>query len=431
MIMDCNTFKNKVTDLFDKSVDMQTQAECNSHMAGCPECRAYYDELRETFALLQLRETPAADRIDRSPRRHTLWRPAAAAAVFLLGFVLGWSHLFSTPAVAESVRTAYFDQGIRSVRNVGSFRMDAYIRTAPQENMAHLDPALPFVKTDIRLLKQNGNVFYRVEKDGGRTVVSDGETQYMWIPGMQYFKGGLSANFLENFSNLIFPERLLAMQKSAIELSERNKVTRSETDSTVVLTFEGQEKSRNLQELLTAGRLPDCRVIAENTFSKNDGLLRAVKLWIVAEGRKTLLLRIDNIQYNVLLNKSDIVRLPDVPAAEWVDVAQPATVTGKRLARLQRENAQQAAERILRALITGDQTLAEEALVNYKSLFATLSQGMKGCSVSDFEVREDSASYRGVYVFYILTTPEGEKQQRHLSLRNDNEQHIWVLDGGL
>ena len=431
MIMDCNTFKNKVADLFDKSVDMQTQAECNSHMAGCPECKAYYDELRETFALLQLRETPAADRIDRQPRRLALWRPVAAAAVFLLGFVLGLSHLFSTPAVAESVRTVCFDQGIRSVRNVGSFRMDAYIRTAPQENMAYLDPALPFVKTDIRMLKQNDSVFFRVEKEGGRTVVSDGDAQYMWIPEMGYYKGSLFVNFLENFSNLIFPEQLLAMQKSAIELSEENKVTRSETDSTVVLTFEGKEKSRNLQELLTAGRLSDCRVIAENKFSKNDGLLRSVKLWIVAEGRKTLMLRIDNIRYNVMQSKSDIMRLPDVPATEWVDVERQETVTGKRLARLQRETAQQAAERILRALISGNQTLAAEALVNYKSLFATLSQGMKDCRVSDFEVREDTASYRGVYVFYILTTPEGEKQQRHLSLTNDNEQHIWVLDGGL
>ena len=51
--MKCNEFKEKVADLFDKTIDMQTQAELDEHMKSCPECKAYYDELRETFDMLQ------------------------------------------------------------------------------------------------------------------------------------------------------------------------------------------------------------------------------------------------------------------------------------------------------------------------------------------------------------------------------------------
>ena len=51
--MNCKEFREKVAELFDKTIDMQTERECNEHMAHCPECKAYYKELQETYALLQ------------------------------------------------------------------------------------------------------------------------------------------------------------------------------------------------------------------------------------------------------------------------------------------------------------------------------------------------------------------------------------------
>lgn len=47
--MNCKEFKDKVVDLFDTTIDMQTKAECKAHMAECPECKAYYEELAEAF----------------------------------------------------------------------------------------------------------------------------------------------------------------------------------------------------------------------------------------------------------------------------------------------------------------------------------------------------------------------------------------------
>ena len=42
--MNCDEFRNKVADLFDTTIDMQTKAECNQHMAECAECRTYYED---------------------------------------------------------------------------------------------------------------------------------------------------------------------------------------------------------------------------------------------------------------------------------------------------------------------------------------------------------------------------------------------------
>ena len=219
--MNCNDFKNKVADLFDKNIDMHTKAQMNEHMANCHECKAYYDELRETFSMLQPKE---AANMSKAKTTHRLWHYAAAAAVFLFGFIIGWSHLFSTPAVADDTKLAFIRQSIQSVQNVGSFQMEVYARTTQQDNFAYFNPGLPFVKTDIQLLRQNDSLFYRVEKANGRTVVSDGREQYMWIPNSLYIKGSQETNFLEHFTNLMFPERLLAMQESAIALSKENNV---------------------------------------------------------------------------------------------------------------------------------------------------------------------------------------------------------------
>lgn len=422
--MNCNDFKEKVVDLFDKDIDMQAQAQLREHMANCHDCKAYYDELRKTFNILQPLDTA---NIRKTKITHRLWRYAVAVAIFLFGFVIGWNHLFSTPAVADDAKLTFLQQSIQSVQNVGSFQMEVYARTTQQENFATFDPAMPFVKIDIKLLRQNDFFFYRVEKANGRTVVSDGRNQYMWIPNVLYLKGSQESDFLEHFANLIFPERLLTIQKSAIKLSNENKMTQVESDSTIVLTVDGVEKNSDLRQLFETGKMDDCRLIVENTFTKNDGLLRFVKLWVIKDGKKNLLLHIDNIRYNVMLNKGEITRLP---TAKWTDITEQRATSSNRLKQLQNETPQQAAKRILNAIIADKDSQAAEALIYYKSILPQLIHKLKGCKVSAFETRKDS-SYVGVYVFYTLTTPEGNREKRHIAIRNDNEQHIWIVDGGL
>lgn len=422
--MNCNDFKEKVVDLFDKDIDMQAQAQLREHMANCHDCKAYYDDLRKTFNILQPMDTA---NIRKTKITHRLWRYAAAVAIFLFGFGIGWNHLFSTPAVADDAKLTFLQQSIQSVQNVGSFQMEVYARTTQQENFATFDPAMPFVKIDIKLLRQNDFLFYRVEKANGRTVVSDGRNQYMWIPNVLYLKGSQESDFLEHFANLIFPERLLTIQKSAIKLSNENKMTQVESDSTIVLTVDGVEKNSDLRQLFETGKMDDCRLIVENTFTKNDGLLRFVKLWVIKDGKKILLLHIDNIRYNVMLNKGEITRLP---TAEWTDITEQRATSSNRLKQLQNETPQQAAKRILNAIIADKDSQAAEALIYYKSILPQLIHKLKGCKVSAFETRKDS-SYVGVYVFYTLTTPEGNREKRHIAIRNDNEQHIWIVDGGL
>lgn len=473
--MTCNEFKDKVVELFDTQTNPQTATDCEAHMAECAACKAYYEELKAAFDALAPRAGAPEKTLDAAEKalsvtatmpvadekachgearkavlggtaepsgsaaasrrlpvgRHSLlWQAAAAVALFLFGLFVGWNHLFTTPATATPPAPFTFQQGIQCVQNVGSFKMQVMARTTPNENFSYFDPAADFLPIDICLLRQDGQTFFRVAKAGGRTVVCDGQRQYMWTDNGLYVKGSVDTDFLDDFAHFLAPERLLAMQQSAVELSKKTKMERTESDSTIVLTVEGIEKDQNLGLLLAQGRMGECPVVIRNVFSKSDGLLRSVHVWIVWKGRKVEMLRAADIRYNVVLSRTAVTSLPDVAPEAWNDGLAPALQQASRLRMLQRETPEQAARRIMKALCTGQTTSAEEALATYKAFLGDLEKAYRGCRATDFVSRKDDG-YPGVYVFFTLTTPDGTMRKEHIALRNDNKQRIWMADGGL
>ncbi len=129
-----------------------------------------------------------------------------------------------------------------------------------------------------------------------------------------------------------------------------------------------------------------------------------------------------------MLNRTRISQIPEV---QWTDVTKTTSnKSDDRLNKLQQETAAQAAERILQAIISGNSNQANEALVYYKNILPALSDKMKGCKASGFQERRDG-DYAGTYVFYTLTHLDGKQEQKHIAVRNDNEKHIWIADGGL
>lgn len=115
--MKCNEFKEKVADLFDKTIDMQTQAKLSEHMKSCPECKAYYEELRETFDMLQPKESEEREVKNKSNKpegesgsslftlRSSLWKTAAIfiTAAFLAGLSFAAYHAISSGKTAEEI----------------------------------------------------------------------------------------------------------------------------------------------------------------------------------------------------------------------------------------------------------------------------------------------------------------------------------------
>ncbi|MBR1917183.1 MAG: zf-HC2 domain-containing protein [Bacteroidaceae bacterium] len=441
--MTCKEFNDRLADLFDKEVKPQAREEMEQHMSRCPECRTAYEELRTAYGMLQLSEESQRE-IDEvsalipsvvpsAKKKNKLWWAVAASVIFLLGVFVGMSNLFTASATAAPQSPVIlFEKAISYVQQVGSFQMEVYARTRPQENFYALYPNEDFVKANLQLIREGNSVFYRVERAGerGRILMCNGSEQYMWIDTDTPVKAPLDYNLLGIYANILYPDRLLQRQKSAIEMNKVEAVSRSETDSTVLITVDGTEWDQNIQQLYETGNKGRHRVVIENEFSKNDGLLRSVKYWAYIDGKKILALYTGPIQYNTMLSKQAITAMPTMKKDKIKDINEAPEVKPNRLQQLQDETSEDAAKRIMAALSSGKIENIVEAFSDMEEYLPDYVKMFRGCKFSGFTKRT-SEDYAGEYVYFHVQYPDGEKKLSHISLRNDNEQHIWVFDGGL
>ena len=188
--MKCNEFKEKVADLFDKTIDMQTQAQLSEHMKSCPECKAYYEELRETFDMLQPKEVKSEERrVLRPSFVSSLWKTAAIfiAAAFLCGLSFAAYHAISSRKTAEEIADslaianeklislskdgeAFFvtwTRGTWVVNAFGdSFREDALVRHSPSLRPNGVKIKIDGTEHDIHeLLDKPASIAKKVELD--------------------------------------------------------------------------------------------------------------------------------------------------------------------------------------------------------------------------------------------------------------------------
>ena len=188
--MKCNEFKEKVADLFDKTINMQTQAQLSEHMKSCPECKAYYEELRETFDMLQPKEVKSEERrVLRPSFASSLWKTAAIfiAAAFLCGLSFAAYHAISSRKTAEEIADslaianeklislskdgeAFFvtwTRGTWVVNAFGdSFREDALVRHSPSLRPNGVKIKIDGTEHDIHeLLDKPASIVKKVELD--------------------------------------------------------------------------------------------------------------------------------------------------------------------------------------------------------------------------------------------------------------------------
>ena len=439
--MTCREFNEKVADLFDVEVNPQVKVELERHMAQCPKCRKMYEELSSVYSMLQ----PSASELGKTEesgkklsfntvlsRSRKIWWAIAASVIFLFGVFVGLNNFFSTPSTAASQSPiSLFDNAITYVQNVGSFQMDVYARTRPQENFYSLFLNEDFVKADLRFMRQNDSVFYRVERVGerGRILICNGSEQYTWTDTDTPVKAPLDYNLLGIYGNLLYPDRLLQKQKSAIEMN-KEAVSRVENDSIVLITVDGTEWDQDMQQLYETGNKGRHKVSIENTFSKADGLLRSVKYWAYIDGKKILALYTGPIRYNPMLSKKAIIAMPTMKKDKIKDINEAPEVKPNRLQQLQDETSEDAAKRIMAALSSGKTENIIEAFSDMEDDLPDLVEIFRDCKFSGFTKRT-SEDYAGEYVYFYIENPDGEKKLCHISLRNDNEQHIWIFDGGL
>lgn len=450
-MMKCKEFKKNLVELCDKNADPELVAEYMQHMEECAECKSYYDDYMATVNMLRPHHTPVeqqtirhgikkeknpSERMHKEKRnkfkliRRKAMQIAASLIIFVAGVGTGLSNLFSSDAKAITPPSTVFAQAIQNLHNVGSFVIHVYARTLSNENLAYFDPDADFVEHSLKVLHQNDSIFWRFEKEDERTIVFDGKEQYMWQKNGTKLRGPAEATFLEGFTSLLNPEKLLEQQKTAISNTPNANIEMRETDSTTIVIAHTEIYDNNLTPLLNDSEVKKYKGTIEYVFTKKEGLLKKVQIWVERNGEKIVIFKSSDIEYNTFLSKEALLQLPDADSSQWLQAEEPHLETGYRLSTLQKETATEAARRIITALTTGELQQAEEVLYYYSQELPQLTKELKGCQASEFSAPKHKDDYAGVYIFYRLTCPDGTSDMRHVALRCDNDQKIWILDGG-
>ena len=291
-----------MADLCDKQTDPAITEACRQHMKECAACRAYYEDFMHTVNLLTPKYAPSFGKTQPAvsisplqttakPKKHPShkWiQIAAAVAIFMAGLGTGLSNFFSTQAEAVPSIPLIFDQSIKSSRSAASFSMSVYARTTPNENFAYINPKSGFMRISLESLRQNQKTFWRLEKEGGRTIVSDDGKQYMWTTGGLAVCGDEKCNFAEGFSSLLRPETLLEQQKAALSGNPQAHAEMTETDSTITIVTHTDVYGNAVSASLLEKEEKSYRCTTENVFSKRDGLLQQVQIWWERDGQKNI-----------------------------------------------------------------------------------------------------------------------------------------------
>lgn len=411
--MDCIRFREMVVEIAGSG---SATAEMEEHMKECPECRAYYTRFAETVDLLTPKHMPAAH-AKRKPARsrfvRTVGSAAAAVMIFIAGAAVGYSEFMSTGAKADPI--GVLDNGIYSVGNVGNMEIDMAVRTYPNENFESFFPESGFISHKLKVVHQGDSLYWRLDREGGRHVVFDSHRMYMWpISGHYGVIAGKDGNIVDGvFKDLIHPEQKLGREKKRVS---------SDNGDGCLMEKTGNEIKLDVSESPEQSGEPAFR--REYVFDVASGLLKSFRMWQNDGEKDVLVMYTVSIRYNIPI---DLDSLKSVPFAsyDWQHCGQWNAPHAGHAG----ESAEDAARRMINALITGEKSGIDEMISS--ETFSTLHDIYASYTISSVGTPERDESYCGVKVPFKLKDGSGNVKELYIMLRNDNEKGIWIFDGGL
>ena len=391
-------------------------AEMEEHMKECPECRAYYKRFAETVDLLTPKHMPAAHAKRRSARSRfvrTVGSAAAAVMIFIAGAAVGYSEFMSTRAKADPI--CVLDNGIYSVGNVGNMEIDMAVRTYHNENFESFFPESGFISHKLKVVHLGDSLYWRLDREGGRHVVFDSHRMYMWpISGHYGVIAGKDGNIVDGvFKDLIHPEQILGREKTRVS---------SDNGDRCLMEKIGNEIKLDVSASPEQGGEPAFR--REYVFDIASGLLKSFRMWQNDGENEVLVMYTASIRYNIPINLDSLKSVP-FASYDWRHGGQWNAPHAGRAG----ESAEDAARRMINALITGEKSGIDRMISS--ETFSTLHDIYASYTISFVGTPERDESYYGVKVPFKLKDGNGNVKELYIMLRNDNEKGIWIFDGGL
>lgn len=445
--MDCNSFRKNVYDFIEGGTDQNLTREMEAHAKACEECREYLEQTEKAISMIRpacdvkasdalkenLRIIAVGARKADGQRRKTIpmFRRYAAIAASVLVLLAGavttagiLLHSSTANAASETITRAqaseYFSKAIPLKQS--SVRLKLNVRTSPNENFAYVTPVSGFVETVLTFVNKDNTMLWRIEKQNGRTIVCDGNRQYMWGKGgtMGYESGADYEGFAEGLLTLL-PADINIIKGLMRTCNTQSRYSLDTSDEAIIITATSPAigKGRDGKPLNSAIDESDSKT--EYIFDSKTKMLKSYNVWMKVMGVYVKVIESTSIEYNKSVDVASMLKRPD-NIRTWIDVtADYGMFAGS--------TAEEAVKNVFEAVTAGKAKNVKNVLFCYD--IEKIDSMYGGDATVTVGKAYKEGTYAGVFVPVELKYKDGRVKKLTVAARNDNKGGAWTIDGGI
>ena len=443
--MNCNQFKKEYLELLDND-DIRLNKELKDHLNNCEACRDEYNDTIETISLLKPRVQVSANpdmknaiinqlkeknKMKNNKRSISVNLKRAISIAAMIVIVLAIIPLSTnTNMFISSARAAekVFENSLDALSEINSLFIKFKVRTIEHDNFELIDVNADFVEHTI-IKDFSKPEKWKIEKTK-RIVSCDGINQYLYVKDLEYaLKESLDVNFVSWMKRLLNPQELLEQE---LENAKNCKtcsynVDRNEGVTTLTIQASAQGDFKNSYMKNSSIIESDSKIIY--TFSGENNLLKGLQVFVEEGGKEILILEVESIQYDKKFKNSDFeINLPE--DVSWMSADK--VIKNEKFTNISSEKA---ARQFLEACSNEKWSEIEDVFDLLKNLNAERTSQLKeylgGMQIVSIGEPFKSGKYPGEFVPYTIKLKDGKIHEHNLSLRNDNKNKVWIIDGGI
>ena len=362
--------------------------------------------------------------------RLTYWLGAATSMAAVVAVAI--TMMLNTPAFAAR---RYFSNAIIAANEIKSMVMTLSVRTIANEPMDYLNPECDFVATTVKVIYDDP-MLWSVEKEGGRCALYKGEENgsnnlYQWTTqpdGCFGWKSDYYGVADSEMAILLDPRQLLSVEHKAIAFKKGSRYEIVDDGHTVnvrITTMAQGDFSQSYYMLNTS--LAESNTVREYSFDKKSGRLVKLRIdMILSSELQITVIDSESITYDEPLTAENLTT-QDLAEIKFSD-PEPAPIGDTPLKGV---SARKAAKIILEAMGCWDRDILNTAMCYYADFMDKLEPTYSGLEVISIEKPVKSGLYAGYFVRCKVKLSSGKEEELILALRNDNKEHVWLLDGGI
>jgi outer membrane lipoprotein-sorting protein len=348
----------------------------------------------------------------------------ATAAGIVLAVAIGLQMFKPANALAVEV----FAQATKAMANLQSVYIKAQMRTIPHDNFTLILLDHEFVPLEIWKQYDTGNGKWRIEKPG-RVVVMDGKSSIMLIrPNRVAAKGSVRTGMIDwlrpflDIDKLLDCEIQLAQEQGSELLLTREKGI--DGSDKLVVTVEAAAQGDFSNDWLKNKSISASNNRRVYRFDARTKLLEDLKVSVHTGTEDVLVFEITNIQYNIAIDPSLFtLELPK----DVIWYGQPKILPDNE--KYEQMTPKESAKAFFQAC--SDKNWDEATKFWDAIADETVRQWLGGLEIIEIGEPFKSGLYPGWFVPYQVKFKSGHIKKFNLAIRNDNQAHRYVVDGGI